>query len=65
MMIPSPGVRCISLWPKPENREATPHVAATVSKDGFSPSRRIPKHVLGMKTLGKMVILWEKHQKLW
>lgn len=27
------GVRCISLWPKPENREATPHVAATVSKD--------------------------------
>jgi len=34
MMIPSPGVRCISLWPKPENREATPHVAATVSKDG-------------------------------
>ena len=26
------GVRCISLWPKPENREATPHVAATVSK---------------------------------
>lgn len=47
MMIPSPGVRCISLWPKPENREATPHVAATVSKDGFSPARRDPETRFG------------------
>ncbi|CAJ1416076.1 unnamed protein product [Effrenium voratum] len=33
------GVRCISLWPKPENREATPHVAATVSKDVLAVSK--------------------------
>ncbi|CAE7180087.1 Sec63 [Symbiodinium pilosum] len=33
------GVRCISLWPKPENREATPHVAATVSKDILAVSK--------------------------
>eukprot|EP00931_Biecheleriopsis_adriatica_P048559 TRINITY_DN28067_c0_g2_i1.p1 TRINITY_DN28067_c0_g2~~TRINITY_DN28067_c0_g2_i1.p1 ORF type:complete len:585 (+),score=137.38 TRINITY_DN28067_c0_g2_i1:185-1939(+) len=33
------GVRCISLWPKPENREATPHVAVTVSKDVLAVSK--------------------------
>lgn len=33
------GVRAISLWPRPENREATPHVAATVSKDVLAVSK--------------------------
>jgi len=33
------GVRCISLWPRPENREATPHMAVTVSKDVLAMSK--------------------------
>lgn len=33
------GVRCISLWPKPANRESIPIVAATVSKDVMAVSR--------------------------
>lgn len=33
------GVRCISLWPKPENREIVPHVAVSVSKDMLAVSK--------------------------
>mmetsp|Transcript_3586 Transcript_3586/g.6311 ORF Transcript_3586/g.6311 Transcript_3586/m.6311 type:complete len:594 (-) Transcript_3586:292-2073(-) len=33
------GVRCISLWPRPENRETTPHMAVTVSKDVIAMSK--------------------------
>jgi len=33
------GVRAMSLWPRPENREVTPHVVATVSKDVLAVSR--------------------------
>jgi len=33
------GVRCISLWPIPENRETVPTVAATVSKDVLALSK--------------------------
>ena len=60
MLARSGGVRCISLWPKPENREATPHVAATVSKahekhqvkHGETVDGRNPKQPPGMsKTL--------------
>lgn len=35
------GVRAISLWPRPENRETTPHLAVTVSKD-----------IIGMSKIG-------------
>jgi len=33
------GVRAISLWPRPENKEATPHLAGTVSKDMIAISK--------------------------
>lgn len=33
------GVRCISLWPKPENREITPATVVSVSKDMLAVSK--------------------------
>jgi len=33
------GVRSLSLWPRPENRDATPHLVGTVSKDMLAISK--------------------------